>query len=214
MRQMLKFALFYAVAITVIVIGVSFLSIVLTGCANHYLPSTATQSPTITPVPSVTPTPSPLTCTVIQISTGATINCPDGSSAVLTNGAQGLQGPQGIPGVSCAVESVSNGANITCGTNTVFVANGSNGSPGVQGPQGIQGVDGTSITLVQFCSNVTPSYPGTFPESGLVIDGNVYGVYSANGGFLAYLPPGEYSSNGINASCNFTINSDGTVTDN
>jgi hypothetical protein len=42
----------------------------------------------------------------------------------------------------------------------------------------------------------------------------MYGVYSDNGGFLSELPPGEYSSDGINASCSFTIGANCSVTQN
>jgi hypothetical protein len=79
------------------------------------------------------------------------------------------------------------------------------GPTGPAGSNGLNGADGTQITVVQFCKGVAPSYPSTFPESGLCINGNLYGVYSANDGFLAYLPPGAYNSNAIGSSCNFTI---------
>lgn len=84
---------------------------------------------------------------------------------------------------------------------------GLSGAPGqsIVGPQGPAGIDGTIITVVQFCHNVAPSYPSTFPETGLCINGNLYGVYSANDGFLALLPPGAYNSNAIGSNCNFTI---------
>ena len=81
---------------------------------------------------------------------------------------------------------------------------GPKGDPG-QSVTGPAGADGTQITIVQFCPGVIPTYPSNFPEIGECINGQLYGVYSANGGFLALLPPGAYSSNGINASCNFTI---------
>lgn len=93
-------------------------------------------------------------------------------------------------------------------------AQGDKGDTGVQGPQGVpgaNGVDGTNgqdatpVTVVQFCPGVTPIYPSSFPEYGVCIQGQLYGVYSQNGGFLALLPPGTYNSNGINASCTFTI---------
>lgn len=84
-------------------------------------------------------------------------------------------------------------------------ATGSNGNNGSNGSQGPSGQDGTVITVVQFCQGVAPSYPSTFPESGLCINGNLYGVYSANDGFLALLPPGAYNSNAIGSNCNFTI---------
>lgn len=84
--------------------------------------------------------------------------------------------------------------------------NGATGQVGAQGPQGPAGTPGTVVTAVQLCpATFTPVYPTEFPESALCVGGNLYGVYSANGGFLAELPPGQYSSDGINASCTFTI---------
>lgn len=86
------------------------------------------------------------------------------------------------------------------------VCDGSNGSSGSNGSNGTNGTNGTVISIVQFCSaSFVPSYPSTFPEIGLCIDDEMVGVYSANGGFLAPLPPGAYNSNGINSSCTFTI---------
>lgn len=94
---------------------------------------------------------------------------------------------------------------------------GETGLPGATGPQGspgipgLPGLDATPITTVSFCGG--PSvYPSNFPEYGIVIGGNIYGVYSANGGFLALLPPGLYLSNAIGSTCTFTINVNGTIT--
>lgn len=70
---------------------------------------------------------------------------------------------------------------------------------------------GASIQVLQFCPGTT-TYPGNFQEVGFVIGGRVYAVYSANNGFLTYLPPGVYASNAIGNSCTFTLNPDNTVT--
>lgn len=85
-----------------------------------------------------------------------------------------------------------------CGDKGSYYA--SQGDPGVQGPKG---ADGTTITLVQLCPGV--SNYGTFIEVAMCIDDNLYGVYSANNGFLTYLPPGNYTSNAIGSACNLTI---------
>jgi len=70
-----------------------------------------------------------------------------------------------------------------------------------------------SVTPVQLCpSSFVPTYPTTFPEYALCINGSLYGVYSANGGFLTELPPGQYNSDGVNASCTFTIEPNCVVT--
>jgi hypothetical protein len=104
------------------------------------------------------------------------------------------QNPAARPFLTCTTSDTAQGALIQCPDgSSSLVTSGANGTPG------------TVITAVQFCPNVTPVYPSTFPESGICLDGTMYGVYSANGGFLAALPPGQYSSDGINASCTFTI---------
>ena len=166
----------------------------------------------------------------------STVFISDGTNG--TNGAAGPQGQAGIngtngangsDGTSCSVATVyvgsavavNGGALLTCtdGTSALIVngANGTNGVDGATGAQGAtgavgpQGQPGTMFKSVQFCPGLTPTYPTTFAEVGFVIGTDVYGVYSANDGFMAFLPPGRYSSNGINASCNFTINADGTV---
>ena len=116
-------------------------------------------------------------------------------------GKQGSQGSAGAPGQAgaaaqpCTVTTIANGAQINCPNgSSATVYDGAAGSPG------------TVVSAVQFCpSNFVPSYPNTFAEVGFCIGGNLYGVYSANGGFMAMLPPGVYSSDGINASCSFTI---------
>jgi hypothetical protein len=97
-------------------------------------------------------------------------------------GPVGSQGPQGIPGL-----------------------------PGLVGPQGPAGLNGTdaSIGIVPLCPGV--SNYGTFVEIALNINDDLYAVYSANGGFMTYLAPGAYLSNGIGSACNFTVNTDGTV---
>jgi len=133
---------------------------------------------------------------------------------------KGPAGNQGISGSSCESTQVApiaaqlGGVAITCpGYPVTFVSDGAQGSQGLTGATGAQGqtgatgaagTPGTIITPVQFCQG-TPSYPSTFLEYGLCIGGVMYGVYSTNGGFLAELPDGYYSSDGVGSSCNFTI---------
>lgn len=139
------------------------------------------------------------------------------------NGSTGPKGAPGQDGSNCHVATLpvlsvfapNGGSLIYCddGTGSVVLngTNGLNGQDGAQGQTGAtgatghDGVPGTIITTVQFCKGFTQSYPNTFAESGVCINNVMYGVYSANGGFLAELPPGTYSSNGINSSCNFTL---------
>ena len=105
-------------------------------------------------------------------------------------GLSGLQGIQGIVGPSGIQGQV-----------------GPQGIQGLIGPAGIQGIPGsagTVVTFVQFCPGATV-YPSTFPEFGLCVAGQIYAVYSANGGFGVQLPLGAYSSDGINSSCSFNV---------
>lgn len=127
------------------------------------------------------------------------------------SGPRGDMGSQGIPGQSCTTTPVQNGVTITCpGSLPVTVYNGVNGLPGATGgigptgAQGPAGSPGTVITPVVFCPGVTV-YPTVFLEYGLCISGTLYAVYSANNGFLVELPDGEYQSNAIGSSCDFTV---------
>lgn len=77
------------------------------------------------PDPVVTPSPVVENCTVTQTSTGATVICPDGTTATISNGANGTNG-----------------------------SNGATGATGATGAQGIPGVNATpsptpSVTAVQ-----------------------------------------------------------------
>lgn len=59
-------------------------------------------------------------------------------------------------------------------------------------------------TMVQFCPG-TAVYPSSFPEVGICLNNQIYAVYSVNSGFLTLIPPGNYSSNAVGSSCNFTV---------
>ena len=83
-------------------------------------------------------------------------------------------------------------------------APGNTGPQGPSGPQGPAGVNAPVVTTIKLCPS-TPIYPNVFVEYAICLQGNLYGVYSANGGFLALLPPGNYQSNGIGSSCNFSV---------
>ena len=116
-----------------------------------------------------------------------TIACQGPQGETGATGAEGLRGLQG---------------------RTIVGPAGPAGLPGENGTDGKDGSNGSTMIPVQFCKGVTPSYPSTFPELGLCFNGDLYGVYSANGGFMVYMPPGTYYSNGINASCTFTVSAD------
>ncbi len=93
-----------------------------------------------------------------------------------------------------------------CGRDGAQGWQGSAGSNGqsIVGPQGAPGVNATPVTFVKFCPGDTV-YPSKFVEGGFCLSGKLYGTYSDHGGFSTEIPPGYYGSNGINASCNFTV---------
>lgn len=98
------------------------------------------------------------------------------------------------------------------GTNGTSGLSGSAGATGATGQQGQPGIDSSGVTVVQLCVDCVPVYPSVFAEIAFCIQGNLYGTYSANGGFSALLTPGAYNSDGINCSCTFIINPNCVVT--
>lgn len=134
-------------------------------------------------------------CQIQHVSQGTQVSCPGSDPQIIPDGSQGPSGPQGATGTP----GLGGAPGLTGGT-------GATGQPGASGPTGADGTPGSTISLIQLCaSSFVPTYPSVFPEYALCLEGQLYGVYSANGGFLALLPPGQYSSDGINASCTFTI---------
>lgn len=123
-------------------------------------------------------------------------------------GDTGAQGPQGSIGhqglVGHTGSTGSDGHDGANGSNGVNGQDGANGSNGSNGSNGTNGTDATPVTLIKLCDD-TPVYPSVFVEYGLCLNNELYGVYSANGGFLALLPPGSYTSNGIGSACNLVV---------
>ncbi len=116
------------------------------------------------------------------------------------NGATGQNGQPSKPCTVTTVNSPVSGSLISCpdGTSS-FVSNGLNGT------------NGSLISFVKFCPGTT-TYPSEFNEVGLLFNGSIYAVYSINNGFLSLIPPGYYTSNAMNSTCNFTVNANGTIT--
>lgn len=121
----------------------------------------------------------------------------------------GKNGRDGKDGGACSVLSLADGSGalITCPDSTAFISNGKDGRDGEDG------TDATPVTIVQFCPTVNGSYiSGNFPEKGFIINGRVYGVYSANGkASLAELYPGRYQTTAPGINCSFTVNNNGTI---
>lgn len=77
------------------------------------------------------------------------------------------------------------------------------------GSQGPKGDAGTVILVQAFCPNLGGGIG--FQEQYLIIDNKAYAVYyDGTRTFLAYLKPGNYVTTD-GRSCNFTVNTDGTV---
>lgn len=113
-----------------------------------------------------------------------------------------IEGPPGVTGAT--------GAQGERGLQGPKGDRGSDGKDGVDGAAGSNGADAT-FELVKLCPG-TPSYPSRFIEYAIrASDGKLYGVYSANNGFLTYFPPGAYQSNAVGSSCNFTITVDNQI---
>lgn len=129
--------------------------------------------------------------------------------AFLLTGCQGKTGAKGSSGDSIVGPAGPKG---NAGGTGATGPTGATGSPGEStvgpagpaGPAGSPGTDLTPISVVQFCPGTT-SYANEFNEVGYCIGGNLYAVYSANDGFLSEIPPGNYTSDGIGSSCNFTV---------
>ena len=168
------------ISLTAILIAVA----IATSCA----PSTTTFIPTH---PNCWVTP-------LQDKSGYVITCPDGSIATVHNGTNGTNGTScsasTLPSSFPYNEAPNGGTLISCTDGTTsLLLNGANG------------VNTTLLQPVQFCPNKTTVFPSTFNEVGFCINNSLYAVYSANGGFLSLIPPGHYSSNGINSTCSFTV---------
>lgn len=112
------------------------------------------------------------------------------------NGSDGATGPKGDTG--------GKGDTGTPGANGQDGSIGPKGDPGNDGSPGVDGQDSSPVSMVELCPGVT-SYPSVFVEIGVCLNGKLYGVYSANGGFMTYFPDGNYSSNSIGSACNLTI---------
>lgn len=111
------------------------------------------------------------------------------------------EGPRGAPGTNGL-----NGKDGATGPAGADGVNGTDGQDGAPGPQGNPGSDAASVTVVTLCPAPT-TYASTFTEVAFCIGGKLYATYSANGGFSTEIPPGTYSSNGINSSCTFVVSS-------
>lgn len=138
-----------------------------------------------------------------------------------TNGTNGTNGSNGTNGTSSTVNVTTANATqcptgglavtTTNGTasSTNVVCNGASGPVGATGPTGSQGPSGydlDNLSMVQFCSGYTTTYPTSFPEFGECVNGKLYGVYwDSHNAWFAEIVPGYYASTSTSAPCNFTV---------
>lgn len=128
-------------------------------------------------------------------------------------GPAGTNGTNGHDGIGCTETPVLADSNAPNGGTLIMCSNGSNLI--LNGVNGTNGQNGTSFAFasIQLCSG-TPSYSaGNFPEVGFCVNDVLYGVYSANGGYMTVIQQGTWSSNPVGtAQCTFTVGPDCKVT--
>lgn len=116
---------------------------------------------------------------------------------------QGKEGPQGVPGsqgatgTACTTTPQPGGALVTCGSQSVFISNGTNGT------------DATPAEVITFC----PSLHGGigFQESGIKVGNQVIAVYyDGTHTFLTPLPAGMTFQTTDGRGCYFVLNADGS----
>jgi len=147
-------------AYTLILAGVGLALMLISGCGSM------SKEPDIKSerTPAVAPTEEePTSCTVTQLEGGALITCPDGSTAEVYHGQDGIAGPAGRDGTSCTVTEFEGGADINCDDgSSVLVFQGKDGEQGEQGEKGDKGNKGKKGEVVYskpvyvgyFCSRV------------------------------------------------------------
>jgi hypothetical protein len=123
------------------------------------------------------------------------------------SGKDGTNGVNGKDGSSCHVNSVSNGAIITCddGTQSIVM----NGDKGEVGDKGETGTNGISPIL----ETIDPCGNGTGFDEILIKTNIGYISYFEEGNkrFLAKLDIGSYRTTDQQA-CRFNVNADGSIT--
>lgn len=126
-------------------------------------------------------------CTTVQETNGVQINCPDGTNSFVSNGAIGAQGSAGSVGAT--------------------------GSTGASGTNGSNGTDAPPVTMVQFCSSYTTTYPSSFPEWGFCVQGHLFATYyDGSNAWTAEIVPGTYNSTSTSAPCSFVVSNNCGVT--
>jgi hypothetical protein len=154
------------------------------------------------------------TLIIFSLLTLVSCGCQDGGTGA--KGKDGTNGVNGKDGSSCHVNSVSNGAIITCddGTQSI-VMNGEKGdkgdigSVGETGEKGDNGTNGISPVL----ETIDPCGNGTGFDEVIIKTSSGFIAYFEDGSkrFLAKLDVGSYRTTDQQA-CRFSVNVDGSIT--
>jgi hypothetical protein len=99
----------------------------------------------------------------------------------------GQDGNDGLDAVNCQVNKVGTQATITCGTNSVVIADGAQGEQGL-GIVGPQGIPGTSVEVIPFCPN-----NADHKEVGLKIGNTVVAFFQQTNSLIVNAPGGQVS---------------------
>lgn len=115
-----------------------------------------------------------------------------------------------ITETGCSVTQEANGATLTCGTATVFIANGQNGLDGQDGVDGQDGIDGQNGQDAQV-EIFDPCGDGPGHDEVILKFNSVLIAYFRNGPYehLAVLQNGSYVTTDQQA-CHFSVNN-GTI---
>jgi hypothetical protein len=141
------------------------------------------------------------TCKVRDTDSGAIIECPDGSSAVISDGRNGEDGN------SCEAFQVENGAVIDCGDGQQILVK--HGEDGVDGENG----EDAPTTAYEIVEVIDPcGEESSYHEVLLVFaNGEILAHYSiGNKQHLGLIGPGRYITTD-NTNCIFTIAENGSV---
>ena len=150
-------------------------------------------------------------CSVSKVDDLTTVTCGDSVVQIEDgkDGIDGVSGENGIDGqdaVNCTVSKVDNVATITCPDSEVQVIDGQNGT------------NASGVSIVQFINPCGSNWS----NDELILrlsNGQLLAVYDGgpNEDRLTLLAPGSYHTtdhNNVNKTCNFTIDSNLTLTDN
>lgn len=122
-------------------------------------------------------------------------------------GDTGPRGEKGEPGIGCSIAAASNGAIITCGTNSVLILNGLDGADGEDG----EDAPPTAYTITELIDPCGDE--SGFDEILLRLASGILIAHYSHGNkqFLVSIGPGNYVTTDGH-SCSFSVSNDLQVT--